>query len=133
MRHQKGQHRISRIHPDNIATECRRYSQYQLYMTIKKRIFRTIVFTPFIVLGLALIVLSIKYSPTYIYRLITMNLADVYDYKNFENHKIREAKSTNKFISQPKEKYVESLPGVETNLVQTGKTVNEKKMYILIC
>jgi len=38
-----------------------------------------------------------------------MNVADVYDYKNFENHKIRESKSTNKFISQPKEKYVTPL------------------------
>lgn len=78
-------------------------------MTNKKRIFRTVVFTPFIVLSITVIVLSIRYSPTYVYRLITMNVADVYDYKNFDNHKIRGAKSTNTFISQPKEKYVESL------------------------
>lgn len=38
-----------------------------------------------------------------------MNVATVYDYKNFENHTIKGAKTTNKFISQPKEKYVESL------------------------
>lgn len=78
-------------------------------MTNKKRIFRTIVFTPFIVLSIIIIVLSIKYSPTYVYRLITMNVADVYDYTNFENHTIRGAKNTNTFISQPKESYVESL------------------------
>lgn len=78
-------------------------------MTNKKRIFRTVVFTPFIILSITIIALSIKYSPTYVYRLITMNVADVYDYKNFDNHKIRGAKSTNTFISQPKEKYVESL------------------------
>ncbi|MFC0264389.1 serine hydrolase domain-containing protein [Fontibacter flavus] len=38
-------------------------------------------------------------------------MADVYDYRNFENLKIQGAKSTNKFIFQPKEKYVESLFG----------------------
>jgi len=58
-----------------------------------------------------LALLSIQYTPTYVYRLITMNVADVYDYKNFENHEIQGAKSTNTFISQPKEKYVESLFG----------------------
>ncbi|MBW1294805.1 serine hydrolase domain-containing protein [Aquimarina litoralis] len=78
-------------------------------MKIKKRIFRTIAYIPFIVLGITLIVLSIKFSPTYVYRLITMNVADVYDYKNFENRKIREAKNTKKFVSQFKEEYVESL------------------------
>lgn len=87
-------------------------------MKNKKRILRTALLTPFIVLGVTVIVLSIKYSPTYIYRLITMNVADIYDYKNFENHKIRKAKSTNKFISQPKEKYLESL--FEGLVTQTG-------------
>jgi CubicO group peptidase (beta-lactamase class C family) len=87
-------------------------------MTNKKRILRNIAFTPFIFFGIALIVLSIRYSPTYVYRLITMNVADVYDYKNFENHKIRESKNTNKFISQPKEKYVESL--FEQLVTKTG-------------
>ena len=87
-------------------------------MKNKKRILRTIILTPFIVFGVTVIVLSIKYSPTYVYRLITINLADVYDYKHFENHKIREAKSTHKFISQPKEKYVESL--FEELVTKTG-------------
>ena len=56
-----------------------------------------------------LALLSIQYTPSYVYRLITMNVANVYDYKNFENNEIKGAKSTNTFISQPKEKYVESL------------------------
>ncbi|NER16727.1 serine hydrolase domain-containing protein [Spongiivirga citrea] len=78
-------------------------------MANRKRIFKTIIFTPFMVFIIALIVLSIKYSPTYVYRLITMNVADVYDYENFENRKIREAKSSNNFTSKPEEKYIESL------------------------
>ena len=56
-----------------------------------------------------LILLSIQYTPTYVYRLITMNVADVYDYKNFEYHSIQGAEQTNTFISKPKEKYIESL------------------------
>jgi len=78
-------------------------------MVNKNRLLRIIALTPFVVLGVTFIVLSIKYSPTYVYRLITMNVADVFDYKNFENRRIRKAESTNTFISQPKEKYVESL------------------------
>ena len=65
-----------------------------------------------------LILLSIQYTPTYVYRLIRMNVADVYDYKNFENQEIQGAKSTNTFISQPKEKYVESL--FEELVTKTG-------------
>jgi CubicO group peptidase (beta-lactamase class C family) len=38
-----------------------------------------------------------------------MNVADVYDYKNFEYHSIQGAEQTNTFISKPKEKYIESL------------------------
>ncbi|MGY6545115.1 serine hydrolase domain-containing protein [Arthrospiribacter ruber] len=37
-----------------------------------------------------------------------MNVADVYDYRNFDNHIIQGAKKTNQFISHPKEAYVES-------------------------
>ena len=79
-----------------------------------KIIFLTI-FSLFIFL---LTLLSIQYTPTYVYRLITMNVADVYDYKNFENHKIQGTKSTNTFIFQPKEKYVESL--FEELVTKTG-------------
>ena len=65
-----------------------------------------------------LALLSIQYTPRYVYRLITMNVADVYDYKNFENQEIKAAKSTNTFITQPKEKYVESL--FEELVTKTG-------------
>ena len=65
-----------------------------------------------------LALLSIQYTPSYVYRLITMNVADVYDYENFENQEIKGAKSTNTFISQPKEKYVESL--FEEIVTKTG-------------
>lgn len=65
-----------------------------------------------------LILLSIQYTPTYVYRLITMNVADVYDYKNFKNHKIQGAEQTNTFISKPKEKYIESL--FEELVTKTG-------------
>ena len=78
-------------------------------MTNKKRILKTIVFTPFIVLGIVILILSIQFSPAYVYRLITMNVATVYDYTNFENREIRGAISTQAFVSQPKEQYVESL------------------------
>ncbi|MBW3470476.1 hypothetical protein [Arthrospiribacter ruber] len=37
-----------------------------------------------------------------------MNVADVYDYRNFDNHRIQGAKRTNQFISLPEEVYVES-------------------------
>ncbi|MCH7400076.1 beta-lactamase family protein [Belliella sp. DSM 107340] len=78
-------------------------------MKIKKRILSALLLSPFLILGVTVIFLSIRYSPTYVYRLITMNIADVYDYKHFENHKIRGAESANRFISQPKEEYIESL------------------------
>jgi len=65
-----------------------------------------------------LALLSIQYTPSYVYRLITMNVADVYDYTNFENQVIKGAKSTNIFISQPEEKYVESL--FEELVTKTG-------------
>lgn len=84
----------------------------------KKYNFKVILLAPFIFFGITVIFLSIKYTPTYVYRLITMNVADVYDYKNFENHKIHKAKSTNTFVSKPKEKYVESL--FEELVTKTG-------------
>jgi len=47
-----------------------------------------------------------------------MNVADVYDYKNFQNHRIQGAEHTNTFISKPKEKYIESL--FEELVTKTG-------------
>ncbi|MDY8137484.1 serine hydrolase [Aquimarina sp. 2201CG5-10] len=79
-----------------------------------KIIFLTILTVVLVLLGL----LSIQYTPTYVYRLITMNVADVYDYKKFENHKVQAAESANTFIAQPKEKYIESL--FEELVTKTG-------------
>ena len=63
-----------------------------------------------ITLVLFLIVfLSIKYSPVYVYRMITMHVADVYDYKNFENRIIQGSKSPFIFKEKGEEAYVESL------------------------
>ena len=47
-----------------------------------------------------------------------MNVADVYDYKNFKNHRIQGAERTNTFISKPKEEYIESL--FEELVTKTG-------------
>ncbi len=55
------------------------------------------------------IVLSVKYSPRYVYRLIRYNVADVYDYKYFVNRQIKPADSVFSFARNPDEKYVESL------------------------
>ena len=84
---------------------------------MKKKL-KIIFFTGFSLFIFLLALLSIQYTPTYVYRLITMNVADVYDYKNFENHEIKGTKSANTFISQPKEKYVESL--FEELVTKTG-------------
>jgi len=79
---------------------------------------KIIFLTIFSLVLLFLALLSVQYTPSYVYRLISMNVADVYDYKNFENQEIRGAKSTNTFIYQPKEKYVESL--FEELVTKTG-------------
>ena len=83
-----------------------------------KRYLKIISLTIFSFILFLLVLLSIQYTPTYVYRLITMNVADVYDYKNFENQEIQGAKSTNTFIHQPKAKYVESL--FEELVTKTG-------------
>lgn len=67
------------------------------------------VLTLFVLVVLFLIILSIKYSPTYVYRLITQNVADVYDYKKYENRVIEGSKDNFQFIKNPDEDYVESL------------------------
>ena len=79
---------------------------------------KIIFLTTFSLVLFLLALLSIQYTPSYVYRLITMNVADVYDYTNFENQVIKGAKSTNIFISQPEEKYVESL--FEELVTKTG-------------
>lgn len=62
----------------------------------------------FIVVGFTAF-MSIKYSPTYVYRLIRYNVADVYDYKYFENRRINSADSIFSFNRNIDENYVESL------------------------
>jgi len=74
-----------------------------------KKALKIIVVTPFALIILSLIVLSVMYSPTYVYRLVTMNVADVYDYKYFHNRTIKGSQDTFEFVRKPDEAYVESL------------------------
>ena len=74
-----------------------------------KKAIKIILLTPLALIFAALLVLSVMYSPTYMYRLITMNVADVYDYKHFENRKIEGSQDTFHFAKKLDEEYVESL------------------------
>ena len=74
-----------------------------------KKILKLALLSPLILILLLLTFLSIKYSPTYVYRIITMNVADVYDYKNFENRVIKGYKNSFNFEEKLEEAYVESL------------------------
>ena len=75
---------------------------------MKKTIF-IIAATPLILLFLFLTILSFKFSPVYVYRLVTQNVADVYDYRLYENRTINGADSVFEFIRSPDKKYVEDL------------------------
>ncbi|QIA09308.1 serine hydrolase domain-containing protein [Draconibacterium halophilum] len=55
------------------------------------------------------VVLCIKYSPTYVSRLATMHVADVYDYQKFENREIKGSDDTFRFTKSLDENYVETL------------------------
>ena len=70
---------------------------------------KIVILTPIVLIFAALIILSVKNSPTYVYRLITQNVADVYDYKLYENRVIKGSEETFQFAKQPDEDYVESL------------------------
>lgn len=74
-----------------------------------KKAIAIILLTPLVLLSASLVVLSLKYSPTYVYRLIRYNVADVYDYKHFENRVIKASSSPHQFPTKPDEDYVESL------------------------
>ena len=74
-----------------------------------KKAVKIVFLTPLIVVLLLLTILAIKYSPVYVYRLITMNVGDVYDYKNFNNREIQGSKNTFEFEEKLEEAYVESL------------------------
>ena len=65
--------------------------------------------TLIIILVVFLTALSVKYSPTYVYRLVVLNVGDVYDYKYFENRVIKTSDSVFYFQKKLDEDYVESL------------------------
>ncbi len=52
-----------------------------------KNTIKIILTTPFLLLTFILFILSVKYSPVYIFRLITQNVADVYDFQRNEGQK----------------------------------------------
>lgn len=62
-----------------------------------------------------LVVLSIVYNPTYVYRLVFYNVGDVYDYKHFEKRVIKTNDSVFYFQKKIDENYVESLFDDEIN------------------
>ncbi len=74
-----------------------------------KKIILIIVLTPLALVLTFLMSLSIKFSPVYVYRLITQNIADVYDYEKYENRVIKSSKDTFDFVTHLDEDYVESL------------------------
>ena len=63
-----------------------------------KKAIKIIIITPFILVFLFLVILSLRYSPVYVYRLITMNVADVYDYQHFENRVIKGSENLFSFL-----------------------------------
>lgn len=70
---------------------------------------KTFLFSLLALLIISYIALSIRYSPSYVYRLTTMNVADVYDYQNFENREIKAGNNTFEFAENHQDEYVESL------------------------
>ncbi len=68
-------------------------------------------FTLFLVAFAILLIvsLSVQYSPTYVYRLITMHVADIYDYQFFPNRSIEGRELASQFESKSKEQFIESL------------------------
>lgn len=58
---------------------------------------------------LILAALSLKYSPRYVYRLARFNVADVYDYKYFQNRTIEASDKVSSFPVSLNENYFESL------------------------
>ncbi len=74
-----------------------------------KRTIIIIAILPLVLLILILTILSIKYSPVYVYRLITQNVADVYDYKLYENRNIKGSDSVFQFIDKQESGYIEGL------------------------
>ncbi len=74
-----------------------------------KKILKYLIIFLILSIILSLTTLSIIYSPTYVYRLIFLNIGDVYDYKHFENRVIEASDNTYFFKKKLDEDYVESL------------------------
>lgn len=74
-----------------------------------KRTIKTVLLTLFVLPILLLVALSVKYSPVYVYRLVTQNVADVYDYRHYENRVIKGAKEAFQFTERHNKSYVEGL------------------------
>lgn len=73
------------------------------------KVLKIVLLSPVVLLVIFLLVLCLKYSPTYVYRLATMNVADVYDYQKFENRKIECSSDTFEFVKMIDDDYVENL------------------------
>ncbi|HPF63862.1 serine hydrolase [Lentimicrobium sp.] len=74
-----------------------------------KKAVKIIVLTPVVLLILLLAGIAVKYSPVYLYRLITQNVADVYDYQRYHNRTIKAADRTFQFPEARDTAYVEGL------------------------
>lgn len=74
-----------------------------------KKAFSFLFLLPVTLVLLLILFLSIKYSPVYLYRLITQNVADVYDYQLYENRIIQASDDHFDFVYQFDEAYVQSL------------------------
>lgn len=83
-----------------------------------KKAIKIIVFILIVLVLLFLAILSVKFSPTYVYRLISQNVADVYDYKYYEKSIIEGSKNSFQFELSLDEDYVESL--FEDRVKQSG-------------
>lgn len=83
-----------------------------------KKALTIITLTPILLLLLLLTFLSVKYSPVYVYRLITQNVADVFDYQLYSNRTIKGADSTFQFPKNLQQEYVENL--FQERVLQSG-------------
>ena len=83
-----------------------------------KKVLIIVLLTPVALLLLSLSILSVKYSPRYVYRLVTQNVADVYDYKFYENRQIDASTDSFRFAYKPEIRYVESL--FTDRVIQSG-------------
>jgi CubicO group peptidase (beta-lactamase class C family) len=85
-----------------------------LYLNFKsffqmKKIFKFFILPLFILIVGFVLFLSIKYSPTYVYRLLKYNTADVFDCQYFHNRVIKASDSVFQFERAIDEPFVESL------------------------